>query len=413
MIRRMLTSNSRRLAAAALVTSLLAASHAAATGESGDVCIGHYQPDSNCTANDVAIDTLVPELIDPCNGPGDTATVQFTVGLVSYAAANRHDIGVFLATDGGSANGGSQCYHDYLAPPLVAHPNYTPSANPDDPYVEVTDGPWFDADSDACGDMERDSTSPGTSGLPARSVITLPPITIACADTTSDGVADIDACVSFNPSLLLAADICNGVAQAFPTTKSRCWCNHLEIPGLNVPPATTTTLPSGTTTTVPDATTTTLPATTTTTVLSVDSHFPVPTRVVSIKPGRVFKFIADGDFAGPADDPTIDGATLTFTTSTGGQTYVLPPSCWTAGSDPSKGYLCDNGDCTVRVKPGLVKAVCRPDTGTFTVPNIGDVDIDLTIGANSQYCAECGGTPAGNPDTTYVRKLCAAPPTCP
>ncbi len=368
-------------------------------GESGNVCVSHYVANANCTSNDVIVENVVvKDLIDGCNGPADTATVRLDVSLWS-PVAHRWDIGVFVATDGGSARDGSSCYHDYLAPPLTATPAYVPSQT--DSKWELYNGPWLDSDGDTCGDMDGDFMSSRT-----RLIMTLPSptatLTLACTDPDNNGTLDVDVCVGWHDQDTIA---CNAVSDAFPNTASRCYCAGPYDLGVPILGATTTT---STTTTNTITTTTT---TTTTTTVPASAHFPVPARLVTIKPDRVFKIVASGDFGGPVDDPTVDGATLTFSGSTGGQTYALPPSCWTAGST---GYVCHDVVCTtVRVRPGLVKAVCKFDTGTFTVPNDGDVDVVLTIGDNSSYCATCGGTTGGNPATTYTRKDCAAPPNCP
>jgi hypothetical protein len=61
----------------------------------------------------------------------------------------------------------------------------------------------------------------------------------------------------------------------------------------------------------------------------------------------------------------------------------------------------------------VLKGVCRDDTGTFAVPETGDVDIVLSVGDTTRYCATCGGTEKGNPATVFKRKDCVAPASCP
>src|SRR5262245_63474509 len=76
---------------------------------------------NNCTANDVTIATLQVRpggVIDPCSFVGDTAIVNVQATLVA-GAAERYDIGIFLAGDGGNARTGT-CTHEYLPPPLLA-----------------------------------------------------------------------------------------------------------------------------------------------------------------------------------------------------------------------------------------------------------------------------------------------------
>jgi hypothetical protein len=378
-----------------LILSTPTSAPAGSAGESGAVCVRDYQAGAICTANDLFIDAVVREVINGCNGAGDTATVVLDIRVQS-ASPNRFDVGFFIATDGGSAVSGHQCYHDFLAPPLTTTPAYTPSADPEDPTLEIINGTWWNGDSDGCGDLESQT----------RAITTLPPLTLACVDTNDDGVVDVDLCVSWDG---VDANVCADVTDAFPTTNARCRCDgRTELSGLEISATTTTSLAPATTTTTlePSATTTTTP--------TAGSPSPIAATVVAIKPGKLFKIIAKGEFALPSEDPTVEGAVLTFETATGGQTYLLPASCWTAASDPSKGYSCSDAICrSVKVKPNLIKAVCKPDTGDFALTDDGNVSVVLRIGNASGYCASCGGTAGGNPDTVYLRKECAAPPACP
>jgi hypothetical protein len=141
--------------------------------------------------------------------------------------------------------------------------------------------------------------------------------------------------------------------------------------------------------------------------------------VAIVRPGKLFKFVAHGSFPLPdaEDDPTQEGAVLGFAGTTGTQTYPLPTSCWTGlgpGNDGSKGYKCQDAVCKlVLVKPRVVKGVCRDDTGTFTVPDPGPLDIQLAIGDSTAYCARCGGTIKGNPDVVFKRTDCVFYSPCP
>jgi hypothetical protein len=143
----------------------------------------------------------------------------------------------------------------------------------------------------------------------------------------------------------------------------------------------------------------------------------LPVKVTLIKPGTLFKFVAKGDFELPplTDNPISEGGSLTFTGTTGGQTYTLPQACWRPiGPNGSKGYKCNDTICrSVVVKRNLLKAVCKLDTGNFSLPETGPVDIVLTIGDDSRYCAQCGGQTLGNPDVIFKRKDCPVAPSCP
>jgi hypothetical protein len=147
---------------------------------------------------------------------------------------------------------------------------------------------------------------------------------------------------------------------------------------------------------------------------------PIPGKATLIKPAKLFKFVAKGTFPLPnplTDNPTTEGGTLSFVGTTGGQTYGLPAACWKGlgpGGDGSKGFKCKDAICrSVVVKEKVIKGTCKPDTGTFRLPESGDVDIVLTIGTGMRYCARCGGTVAGNPDDVFKRQDCAAPAACP
>jgi hypothetical protein len=404
----LLSIQHRRLASRPCLASLLAvlaaallratAADATAFGESGDVCIQHYLPSASCTGNELQVDSVVAQqVVDGCTDTADTATVRLDVAI-STTGTSRYDIGVFVATGGGDARTGSACYHDYFAPPLTQTPTYSPSATDD--KVELVNGAWWDGDSDDCGDIEERNN-----GFATRSIMSLPSpsstFTIACTDSNSDGNTDIDICLSWSGG---TSNPCNNLSQAVPPSSTRCGCQRVEITGLA--PTTTTTMTGATSTTIPG------PSTTTTT-LPPTGAVPIPARIVVIRPGRLFKIVAPHESGLPAGDPLVDGAVLSFSTTTGGQSYALPASCWSG--DAVNGYQCSDIVCpTIRVRPDMLKAICRDDTGTFTVPNGGDVDVLLTIGDSSGYCANCGGEAgAGNPNRQYSRKMCAAPASCP
>jgi hypothetical protein len=148
---------------------------------------------------------------------------------------------------------------------------------------------------------------------------------------------------------------------------------------------------------------------------------PIPVKIAAIRPGKLFKFIAKGQFPLPdpmLDNPTNAGGSLSFVgASEDGQTYPLPPTCWRGlgpGGDGSKGFRCKDKTCTVIVKEKLIKGVCKADTGTFALPEAGPVAIQLTVGTGStHYCAQCSGTPKGNPDKIFKHMDCPAPLACP
>jgi cysteine-rich repeat protein len=151
-----------------------------------------------------------------------------------------------------------------------------------------------------------------------------------------------------------------------------------------------------------------------TTLASDEPDALLPGKVVVIKPGRLFKFVAKppsgGTFAlpGAGNDPRMEGASLrvrdTGVPSGGDDSYLLPPQTaplgWKGLGTPAgargfkyKGAGSPTDPCTtVLVKPNVIKAVCKGTGVGLTLPFGGDVAIGLTVGADSKrYCATFGG----------------------
>jgi uncharacterized delta-60 repeat protein len=160
------------------------------------------------------------------------------------------------------------------------------------------------------------------------------------------------------------------------------------------------------------------PVTTTTTLPpSTPTGYAIPLKLAVVKPGRLVKLIAKGRFTlpDPGDSPAAEGGTLSVTGTTGSVTFPLGAASWrTLGrAGRVRGYhFGDTGCPTVLVTPRLVKAVCRGSTGTLAVPEPGALNVLLTIGTGTRYCATCGGTPRGGA-AVFRRVGCAAPPECP
>jgi hypothetical protein len=140
---------------------------------------------------------------------------------------------------------------------------------------------------------------------------------------------------------------------------------------------------------------------------------------MQVRPGKVVKLVANGTFVLPnpaTDDPTKDGGVLTIEGATGSVTHVLPASGWTALGSPAgaKGFRFGGGPCPlVVVKANVIKAICRPGTGTLRVPESGPVTAVLRVGAGTaRFCAACGGTPKGDPAKVFKRTGCGAPAAC-
>lgn len=176
--------------------------------EFGNFCVDDYQPGSNCTANDVRIASLEPDLSEVCLAVGDYATVRFKAEIVA-GSTERYDIGLFIATDGGSAQTGNSCYHDFLQPVTTGTPELTQGWGP---FRETEPG----IKSDNCGD-----TLQGESNF----YFTQAEVTFLCADNDNDGIVDpISTCLSWDNN---TNGICTNVKNAFPSTDAKCRCEPI------------------------------------------------------------------------------------------------------------------------------------------------------------------------------------------
>ena len=171
--------------------------------ELGNNCVEDYTPGAVCTANDVVISNISPSIEEACLAAGDTATVKFTLQLLTNATT-RYDIGMFVATDGGSAKSGNMCYHDFLQPASTTGPwNLTSGF-----------GAFKEFDPDTCADTLQND---GSVYYTLQQLLT-----IQCVDTNNDGVVDpISTCTSWDNQ---SSAGCNNVKGAFPSTKSKCRC---------------------------------------------------------------------------------------------------------------------------------------------------------------------------------------------
>ena len=156
---------------------------------------------NNCTANDVQVASVtVLGTSDPCSFVGDTATLDLRLELVA-GAAERYDIGLFLAQNGVSAFTG-QCAHNYLPAPLAGIGLYNPTSG---------SGPYYDAEggADVCGDIEQ-----GVSTF-----LNIFGVNITCVDLNNDGLVDIPSIVSWDNNM---TGLCTSSADAVPGTVAKC-----------------------------------------------------------------------------------------------------------------------------------------------------------------------------------------------
>ncbi|MEE8523483.1 MAG: hypothetical protein V3T72_06090, partial [Thermoanaerobaculia bacterium] len=226
----------------------------------------------NCTANDVSV-TAVHDLviIDPCDAPGDTATIDFVAEFLVTATA-RHDVGVYIAADGGDALSSScvggfcvndpvtACIDDADCPGRCSIASF-PYA-PDPPWVDIdgigddtmpSDNFGYcspdlgtslsipiqvcnaDADcvvgdtceefsgiQDTCGDINS-SHNPLFHEIEG--------IVVECIDANGDGLLETNACLSWRQPG--ANDLCLSPFAAHPGAPSKCNCQAL--PDITVP----------------------------------------------------------------------------------------------------------------------------------------------------------------------------------
>ena len=206
------------------------------TGQFGGCIDDESGVTNNCTANDVNIALILNQTDLSCEA-GSTVDVDL-IGELVAGAAERWDIGFFIALDGGEARTGS-CYQDFLFPADETCPSTTPGSyepgaltlNPDGSIASFTPGgPFYDGEcaipidpADACGDLEQGVFNyyqfPET-------------LTVPCEDNDGDGRVDIGSCVSWDnttsrgtpqkPSCLLVGD-------TLPNTKAKCRCEIQNI----------------------------------------------------------------------------------------------------------------------------------------------------------------------------------------
>jgi cysteine-rich repeat protein len=168
-----------------------------------------------CTANDIRIASIseVVTLDDGCQFAGDTVTFRAKAELL-LTAQERHDVGIYLATDGGDALTGS-CLIDVLP--------YTP----DPPFLDLdgTDDDPNGVIQDTCGDIDDDHNP---------IFHEIDELTVKCADTNGDGFLDLPNCLSWRQPG--ANNLCTTPFDAFPGAPSKCNCDVANVIEILVPP---------------------------------------------------------------------------------------------------------------------------------------------------------------------------------
>ena len=164
----------------------------------------------NCTAKEVYIaedanglPLVNVNILDPCDGsPNDTATVEIEATL--HFNADRYDVGVYTAADGGDAITGA-CFQDILP--------YT------DPFSDLDD---FPTTGDSCGDADVSVIGTEVPGFDFQT------LTLQCVDNDADGFLDLNTCFSWRVSG--NNGFCGGIEDVYPGTKSKCFCDSGNIP---------------------------------------------------------------------------------------------------------------------------------------------------------------------------------------
>jgi hypothetical protein len=171
----------------------------------------------NCTANDVRIANARTASGDPIQcALGDQIQVNLVADVVETSTSVRHDIGIWIAEDGGNAETGECSFYWF-----------------DDDDVDLLPGVPIDADGDMCGDMDN-----------AGSVIDFPldALTLTCtAPLVIEGETflEINSCVSWTqpggdrtcPADDNGPDYSpNYRGGTLPANKSKCNCEPFLVP---------------------------------------------------------------------------------------------------------------------------------------------------------------------------------------
>jgi hypothetical protein len=183
-----------------------AAAQEGTTYENGEVCLAAYSPGATCTANDIRIASITPNITEVCTAAGDQATALFSVWLVT-GATERYDVSFFVAKDGGSAKTGTSCYHDFLQPGRTTG------------GWDLLGGYGFFKElettaPDVCADiLQADGDTYYTFQTP---------VTITCVDNDNNGVVDpVSTCTGWHN---VAKYDCLEVTDAGLDAPSKCTC---------------------------------------------------------------------------------------------------------------------------------------------------------------------------------------------
>ena len=153
----------------------------------------------------------------------------------------------------------------------------------------------------------------------------------------------------------------------------------------------------------------------------------VPCKIVVVKPGRLAKAVCkpatDTTFVLPTFVP-IDGSfRIRDLSSVVQDDFPLTLGTWIGLGNPAgsagykyKGSRQPGDPCpVVLIKPTVLKAVCRGDDVSLSVPFGGDAAVVFKpeyIDGAKRYCARFGGTEVKNDSVVLKRKNAPAPSVC-
>ena len=175
----------------------------------------------NCTANDITLSSPAVTVIDTCQFPGDTATLQ-VLADVTGTAQDRYDIGVWVSVDGDPNGDGSEtglCT-------VVSIPN----------DIFDTNGVSVNIDGDNCGDVNN------TGNLVDIAQADLGTFQVLCNDSDGDGQLNLPLIISWNNQ---SGGVCAVSTDTVPNTPSKCRANidnniPVPVPGRLIVNKTTT-----------------------------------------------------------------------------------------------------------------------------------------------------------------------------
>lgn len=213
-------------------------------------CVNESNGDNNvCTSNDLTFVLVGLGLqSDGCVSTSDSVSIRLRAIIRNTTAQTRYDVGLFVATDGDPNNdgalssaSGTGCSRTSIDPPFGTTGVATcgpldldgPISGADLNTAGLADGPYLNADGDACADLLDD----GASGCDENgdtnfddSVVDFPtPVTFPCEDAVGDGFVDIGTCATWgNNNNQVGGASCDGELELQPGVKSKCRCEDVN-----------------------------------------------------------------------------------------------------------------------------------------------------------------------------------------